>query len=94
MKIVWTRLALADLDAAYNYIATTNPEAAIDTIERIEKALDALMKYPEIGKIGRITGTRELIITRTPFIVPYRVQADQIEILAIIHGARRWPDNF
>jgi toxin ParE1/3/4 len=94
MKIVWTQLALADLDAAYNYIAASNPEAAMDTIERIEKALDALIKYPAIGKIGRIPGTRELVITRTPFIIPYRVQADEIEILAVLHGARRWLDNF
>ena len=94
MKIVLTRLALEDLDAAYNYIAANNPDAAIDMIERIEKALDALMKYPEMGKIGRIPGTRELIITRTPFIIPYRIEADQIEILAVIHGSKSWPDNF
>ncbi|QLE57316.1 type II toxin-antitoxin system RelE/ParE family toxin [Nostoc sp. TCL26-01] len=94
MKIVWTRLALADLDAAYDYIAASDPNAATDTIDRIEKALDALLKYPQIGKVGRILGTRELTITRTPFIIPYRLEADQITILAIIHGARRWPGNF
>ncbi|MBH8572974.1 hypothetical protein I8752_08065 [Nostocaceae cyanobacterium CENA369] len=44
--------------------------------------------------IGRIAGTRELVITRTPFIVAYRVRADQIEILAVIHATRRWYDNF
>ncbi|MBH8566869.1 type II toxin-antitoxin system RelE/ParE family toxin [Nostoc sp. CENA67] len=93
MKIVWTQLALADLDAAYNYIAASNPNAAIDIIDHIEKALDQLIKYPEIGQFCRFPGTRELIITRTPFIIPYRVQADQIEILAIIHGARRWSDK-
>lgn len=93
MKIVWTRLALSDLDQAYNYIAASNPSAAVDTIERIEKAVGALSLYPEMGRLGRVAGTRELVVTRTSFIVPYRVQGEQVEILAVIHASRRWPDS-
>ncbi len=47
-----------------------------------------------MGRIGRVVGTRELIITRTPFILPYRIQGNQIEILAVVHAARRWPEAF
>jgi len=94
MKIIWTSLALSDLDQAYNYIAASNPGAAADTISRIEKAIAGLIQYPEMGRVGRVAGTRELIIPRIPFIVPYRVQSEQVEILAVIHAARRWPESF
>ncbi len=94
MNISWTKLALSDLDEAYNYIVVNNPDIANQTIERIEKALDALVLYPDMGRIGRVVGTRELIITRTPFILPYRIQGNQIEILAVVHAARRWPKAF
>lgn len=94
LKIVWTPLAIEDLDNAYEYIAATNPSAALDIIERIEKAISALRLTPGMGRPGRISGTRELVITGTPFIVPYRVAGERIEILAVIHAARRWPDSF
>jgi toxin ParE1/3/4 len=94
MKIVWTRLALSDLDKAYNYIAANNPSAAVDTINRIEKAVNALVQYPEIGRPGRIPGTKELVVTRTPFILPYRVEDKHLKILAVIHTARQWPESF
>lgn len=93
MKVAWTRLALKDLDSAYAYISEENPSAASRTIERIRKALDAVGRHPEIGRPGRVEGTRELIIPGTPFIVAYRVKAKRIEMLSIIHGARRWPDE-
>lgn len=94
MKIVWTRLAISDLEQAYNYIAQSNPDAAVNTIERIQKAIDTLSLYPQIGRSGRVTGTRELVVSGTPFIVAYRIQSEQVEILAVIHGARRWSDSF
>ena len=77
MKIFWTRLALEDLDNAYEYIAANNPGAAIDSIERIENAIALLLEYPQMGRVGQIPGTKELVITRTPFIVPYRVRGDR-----------------
>jgi len=92
VKLAWTRLALADLDSAYAYIADENPSAAVRSVERIRKALEAVGRHPEIGRPGRVEGTRELIISGTPFIVAYRAKAKRIEILSVIHGARRWPD--
>lgn len=94
LKIVWTRLAIADLGSAYDYIAAVNPESAPSVVERIEKAVAALQLNPSMGRPGRVSGTRELVVTRTPFIVPYRVLRERIEILAVIHAARRWPNNF
>lgn len=94
MKVVWTRLALSDLNSAYDYIAVENPSAAARVVEKIEKALTALSRHPEIGRPGRVEGSRELVVSGTPFIAPYRVKAKRIEILAFIHGSRRWPEEF
>ncbi|NEP03720.1 MAG: type II toxin-antitoxin system RelE/ParE family toxin [Okeania sp. SIO2G4] len=94
MKIVWTRLALNDINSAYEYIVTNNQDAALDTIERIEEAINRLLQYPQMGRVGQISGTRELVISRTPFIVPYRVRDDTLEILGVIHAARQWPERF
>ncbi|HBL15236.1 MAG: hypothetical protein A2X36_03175 [Elusimicrobia bacterium GWA2_69_24] len=93
MKPAWTRLALADLDNAYRYIAEENPSAALRVIARIEKAVAALRRHPELGRPGRVGGTRELIIPGTPFIAAYRIKDKRLEVLAVIHGARRWPED-
>lgn len=93
MKFAWTRLALSGLGSAYDYIAEEDPSAAVRMIEKIETALKAVARHPQIGRPGRVEGTRELVIPGTPFIVPYRVKAKRIEILALIHGARRWPEE-
>jgi toxin ParE1/3/4 len=53
-----------------------------------------LTKHPHIGRAGRVPETRELVVAKTPYIVPYRVRGDEVEILAVFHGARRWPDGF
>ena len=76
------------------FIAETAPDTAQQIIERIDKSLQSLQQFPEMGRIGRVNQTRELVIPRTPFILPYRIRQNHIEILAVLHGARRWPDTF
>ena len=49
---------------------------------------------PHMRRPGRVPGTRELVIASTPFIVPYRLRGDTIQILRVYHGARRWPKGF
>ena len=94
MKVAWTPLALEDLDSAYEYIAAENLTAADAIIERIRSAVNALRAHPDLGRKGRVEGTRELVISGTPFVIPYRVNKNRVEILALIHGARRWPESF
>jgi len=94
MKIVWTRQAISDLNHAYDYVSEYSPDLAKDIIERIKKSLEALRGFPEMGRKGRVPETRELVVAKTPFILPYRVRKNRIEILAVIHGNRRWPDSF
>jgi toxin ParE1/3/4 len=93
VKIRWTRLARADIKAAHEYVAVDSPDAADQFLERIRPAATVLVRHPMAGRTGRIPGTRELVIPGTPRIIPYRVRRGFIDILAIIHGARKWPDD-
>jgi toxin ParE1/3/4 len=87
-------MATSHLRAVFEYIARENATAAETLVERIFSAVERLERYPQMGRVGRVHGTRELIITGTPYVVPYRVRRDQIEVLAVFHAARRWPDEF
>lgn len=92
MRIQWTKGAERNLKQVEEYIAQDNPRAAIDTVLKIIKSVEALENHPAMGRVDRIFDTRELIIGGTPYIVPYRVKAGHIEILRVLHGAMRWPD--
>ncbi|MCF8467218.1 MAG: type II toxin-antitoxin system RelE/ParE family toxin [Sneathiella sp.] len=95
MKLVWVPEAVSDLHDIYQYIAERNPDAARQTLERIHEIVEThLARTPTIGREGRVTGTRELIIPGTPFVVPYRVKSGAIEILRVYHAARRFPSSF
>lgn len=91
MKIKWLQKALFDLDEVESYIAEDNPSAAIDTVLKIINMVGLLSEQPGIGRAGRVPGTKELIITKTPFIVPYRVVNDEVQILRVYHKSRKWP---
>jgi len=95
MKIVWTRRATRHLHAAYDYWAReSSPSAADEMLERIFSAVEVLERHPEAGRRGRVPGTRELVILCTPFLVAYRIQRKSIDLLALLHGARKWPGRF
>jgi toxin ParE1/3/4 len=93
MRIVWRRRAQNDLQAARRYIEPDNPEAAKQLVLRILDGVSTLAAQPNLGRRGRVPGTRELIITGTPYIVPYRVHGREVQILRVYHGARRWPER-
>ena len=94
MRLVWTEPALLDLAAARAYIGRDDPAAAQRQMERVISAVARLARFPELGRPGRHAGTRELVIARTPFIVPYRLGADSIDVLRVLHSRRRWPGRF
>lgn len=93
MRIIWTAPALRDLAAARAYIATDNLPAADRQIERVLGAVGSLLRFPELGRPGRRPATRELVVGRTAYLVAYRLRADTIEILRVLHGRQRWPDS-
>ena len=92
MTVHWTPTALRDLASLHSYIAEDNPMAASAVVETVAAGIDALARHPEMGRQGRIAGTRELVIA--PYVVAYCPRKTSIDVLAIIHGARRWPDSF
>jgi toxin ParE1/3/4 len=55
---------------------------------------DLLADQPQMGRPGRVSGTREFVVPRTSYIVPYRVRDNRIQVLRVYHGARRWPERF
>jgi toxin ParE1/3/4 len=91
MTLLWSPTARRDLRDMRRYIAQHNPAAADSTVRRILRAVENLEIFPELGRPGRRAGSRELIIPRTPFIVVYATENQTVEVLAVIHGARRWP---
>ena len=91
MIVVWQPHAIADRDAQLDYIAQHSPHAAIEQGDRIAYQLSQLIQHPEMGRLGRTQATRELVISRTPFIVVYRINAERIEVLRVLHGAQQWP---
>jgi toxin ParE1/3/4 len=93
MRLVWTDLAIRDLASARAYIAQDNPPAADRQVERVLAAVANLLQFPAIGRPGRRAGTRELVISRTPYIVAYRLRGDAIELLRVMHSRQRWPES-
>ena len=92
MTIRWTPTALRDLESLHAYISDDKPAAADATVDKILRGIEALAHNPGMGRSGRVRGTRELVVSL--FVVAYRIQHGAVEIVAIIHGARRWPDSF
>lgn len=93
MKVHWTERAEIDRDSQEAFISKDNPRAALDQIDRVMARVAALAEHPEQGRPGRRRGTRELVVTGTPFLVVYRLRARsaRIEILRVLHGAQQWP---
>ncbi len=94
MRLRWTRRAERDLDEIAGYIGQDSPAAAARVVlELIDHVEASLPGHPAIGRPGRVLGTRELVIGGLPYIVPYRVRENDIEILRVLHTSRRWPNE-
>lgn len=91
VRIVWSRRAIRHLVAVRDYIAKDTPENAGAVPARIVKSVDLLANQPQMGRPGRVPGTRELVVPDTPYIIPYRVRGEYLELIAVLHGRRRWP---
>lgn len=93
MRIAWTAPALRDLTAARAYIARENPTAAAQQVTLILRAVAQLALFPESARAGRWAGTRELVVPNTPFLVPYRIRGETVEVLRVLHGRQSWPET-
>ena len=93
MILIWSPTARAHLRHAEAFIAKDNPRAAARTAGMILDAVERLKEFPASGRPGKLPHTRELVVPGTPFFLPYRVKGEAVEILGVIHGARKWPDD-
>ncbi|MFD1104388.1 type II toxin-antitoxin system RelE/ParE family toxin [Sphingobium olei] len=93
MKLAWSQRAASDRLAIFLWIAEEDPRGAASVDERIEQAARRLIDFPDSGRPGRVEGTRELVVARTPYIAPYKVEGDTVRILRVIHGARMFPHD-
>ncbi|MCX4151760.1 MULTISPECIES: type II toxin-antitoxin system RelE/ParE family toxin [Paraburkholderia] len=93
MRLEWSAFAIEDRDAIFDYIEEDSPHAAVVVDDRIRVQVKQLLQFPDTGRPGRVEGTRELVISRTPYIAAYRIAGDTVRILRVLHGAQLWPDE-
>jgi toxin ParE1/3/4 len=89
--IVWSPRAIKHLADLRSYIAHDNPKAANRIAGALLDAVERLGEMPNLGRPGRVAGTRELVVPGTPYVIPYRPRGDRLEIIAVFHGRQKWP---
>ena len=93
VTVVWSPRAIRHLTDLRAYIARDNPDAAARTGATLLTAVERLAELPNLGRPGRIPGTREFVVSGTPYVVPYRLRGDRLEVIAVFHGRQRWPKH-
>lgn len=94
MQVKWLRNALQNLDEEATYIAQDDPSAARLVVQRVMAAVAMLAEQPGLGRPGRVPGTRELIVVKTRYVVPYRVRGGTVEVLRVFHSSQRLPNKW
>ncbi len=96
MQVKWLTKALQNLNDEADYIAQDDPATAQLVVQRVFDAVNRLPDNPALGHVGRIHGTRELVVPNTRYIIPYRVRPllNRIEILRVFHTSRRLPKRW
>ena len=93
VTIVWSPRAVQHLVHFREYIARDNPDAANRIAGTPLQAVERLAELPNLGRPGRVAGTRELVVPTTPYVIPYRVRGDRLEVVAVFHARQRWPQR-
>ena len=93
MKLIWAQSAIDDLDAIREYISQDSPPAACRVLGEIRTGVIDALQHPKAGRPGRVEGTREIVLTKLPYTMPYRLNGDRVEILRVYHQSRKWPDE-
>ncbi|CAM4386083.1 type II toxin-antitoxin system RelE/ParE family toxin [Kerstersia similis] len=93
MKLVWTRQAHADRKKIREYIVQHAPAAALALDELFSEKASLLIDHPNLGRTGRVPGTRELVAHRN-YILVYDLSGDAVRVLRLLHAARQWPPRY
>ena len=94
MKVHWTDNALSDLKGIQAYIALRSPQYARSMVERIFDRTESLADLPFLGAVfpeyeEEDDSFREVF--EHPYRIVYRVLTERVDIVAVVHGARRMP---
>jgi toxin ParE1/3/4 len=90
VTIVWSPRAIEHLTLLRSYVARDNPKAANRIAGTLLGAVDLLAELPNLGRPGRVAGTRELVVPGTPYVIPYRLRGDRLEVIAVFHARQNW----
>lgn len=94
MRVKWLRTALRNLDEEAAFIAADDATAAARVVQRVLDGVAQLAEQPGLGRPGRVPGTRELVVLKTWYVVPYRVRGAVVEVLRVFHTSRRLPASW
>jgi toxin ParE1/3/4 len=89
--IVWSPRAVEHLTHLRSYVERDNPKAANRVATSLVETVERLAELPNLGRPGRVAGTRELVVPGTPYVIPYRLRSDRLEVIAVFHGRQKWP---
>lgn len=93
MIVVWSPRAVEHLAHLRSYIERDNPKAANRVATVLLETVERLAELPNAGRPGRVAGTRELVVPGTPYVIPYRLRGDRLEVIAVVHGRQKWPKH-
>ena len=91
MQLRWTEEAANDLERIADYLIQNTPGRAPALVQRIYDAAGSLLTLPHRGRLGKVEGTRELVLSALPYVLVYVVRQDVIVVVRILHGAQQWP---
>ena len=95
MTVEWSRLAAEDIRSLHRFIEARSPKSALRIVQTIIATVEqSLSRNALLGRPGRVPDTRELVIPKTPYVIPYRVRHDRVQILRVYHHRLPWPDQF
>ena len=91
MRVRWLRSGLRSIEIAEAYIAADNPQAATRLVDTVRSRAELLADNPKLGRVGRIPGTREMILGGMSFLIVYRLTSDEVQILRLLHTSQEFP---
>jgi len=91
VSVVWSPRAIAHLAHLRSYIAHEDPDAASRTAALLLDAVERLAALPSLGRPGRVTGTRELVVPDTSYVICHKLRRDRLDVVAVFHGRQQWP---
>ncbi len=94
IEVVWLRSALKNLEDLHAYYSEKGyRKEAVKLIHLIEKTVGQLEQLPSLGRVGRVSETREILVPYSPFVIVYRERRTQIQILRVLHSSQKWPGS-